>query len=297
MIKIRDGFPGQRLVVLPFYKIEEALQNPLTSDLVVHSMGYFPHAEHHYINRPSGADEYILIYCVKGEGWFVLNDKKYKVESNQFFILPPNEPHQYGASENMPWDIYWFHFKGKKAKEVLRIVEGVQTITVADNSRIVDRTALMDEMLNLLEGHMDMSTLNYVNMALYGLLASFLYVDAYREAKKPKGQSENISFVTKVLHFMNENVEKRLTVHDMASYVGLSESQFYRLFYEQTKYAPMAYFMHIKAKHACDLLENTRLRVHQVAMKLGFDDPYYFSRYFKKIIGMSPVEYRKVNLR
>jgi len=46
-IKIKDGFPGQRLVVYPFYTINAALQNPITSGLVVHSMGYFLHAEGH----------------------------------------------------------------------------------------------------------------------------------------------------------------------------------------------------------------------------------------------------------
>ena len=53
---------------------------------------------------------------------------------------------------------------------------------------------------------------------------------------------------------MNENIENRLTIHDMASHIGYSESHFYRLFYEQTHYAPMTYFMHLKINHACYLI-------------------------------------------
>ena len=45
MAKIKHGFSGQRLIVYPFYIIEQALNNPLVADLVVHSMGYFPKAE------------------------------------------------------------------------------------------------------------------------------------------------------------------------------------------------------------------------------------------------------------
>ena len=58
MAKIKHGFSGQRLIVYPFYVIEQALNNPLVADLVVHSMGYFPKAESHYIDRASGCGEY-----------------------------------------------------------------------------------------------------------------------------------------------------------------------------------------------------------------------------------------------
>ena len=86
MAKIKHGFSGQRLIVYPFYVIEQALNNPLVADLVVHSMGYFPKAESHYIDRASGCGEYLLIYCTKGEGWYVLDGKRYVVPENHFFI-------------------------------------------------------------------------------------------------------------------------------------------------------------------------------------------------------------------
>lgn len=84
MAKIKHGFSGQRLIVYPFYVIEQALNNPLVADLVVHSMGYFPKAESHYIDRASGCGEYLLIYCTKGEGWYVLDGKRYAVPENHF---------------------------------------------------------------------------------------------------------------------------------------------------------------------------------------------------------------------
>ncbi|MBO4721034.1 MAG: AraC family transcriptional regulator [Prevotella sp.] len=292
MIKIKHGFTGQRLVVFPFYMIEEALQNSLTSELAIHSMGYFPNAEHHYIDRPSGTDEYILIYCIKGQGFYTLNGERQTVKANQFFILPPNVAHQYGASENHPWHIYWAHYKGSRADAVYEKLAGLQTITTSENSRMTDRKTLFDEMLNVMEGHTDSESICYVNMCFNQLLASFLYIDVYREAKFPSGKSENISFISRATHYMNENIENRLTIHDMASHMGYSESHFYRLFYEQTHYAPMTYFMHLKINHACYLISSTRLQINQIAMKLGFDDPYYFSRFFKKMTGKSPKEYR-----
>lgn len=62
MAKIKHGFSGQRLIVYPFYIIEQALNNPLVADLVVHSMGYFPKAENHYIDRKYSINS--LVYWV-----------------------------------------------------------------------------------------------------------------------------------------------------------------------------------------------------------------------------------------
>ena len=183
MAKIKHGFSGQRLIVYPFYVIEQALNNPLVADLVVHSMGYFPKAESHYIDRASGCGEYLLIYCTKGEGWYVLDGKRYVVPENHFFILPAEKPHQYGSSEHDPWYIYWAHFKGKKAKYISDQLQGVIPIDMDDNSRIGDRIAFFDELLNVLESGTDEATVNYVNLSFNHLIASFLYVKTYREAK------------------------------------------------------------------------------------------------------------------
>ena len=91
---------------------------------------------------------------------------------------------------------------------------------------------------------------------------------------------------------MNENIENRLTLKELASHFGYSESYMYRLFYKETHFAPMNYFLHMKIKRACQLLRNTNMKVNQISFKLGFEDPYYFSRIFKKIVGQSPKDYR-----
>ncbi len=92
MAKIKHGFTGQRLTVLPFNTIEKALANPLTSGLVIHSMGFFPKAENHYIDRQDGCGQYVLIYCTKGEGWYRLDGKYHKVPANHFLYSLPTNP-------------------------------------------------------------------------------------------------------------------------------------------------------------------------------------------------------------
>lgn len=292
MTKIRHGFVGQRLVVLPFNIIEDALNNPLTSDLAIHSIGYFPKAENHFISRKNGCGEYLLIYCTKGEGWYSLNGKRHIVPANTFFILPAEQAHEYGSSAHDPWYIYWIHFKGKKAWHISKLLPEKKTIEAGSNSRINDRIIFFEEIITALELGIDENVINYVNLSLNHLLSTFLYAQSYRDVKTRKKGEQNTFFISLATHYMNENIDKKLTLKDVASYFGCSESHFYRLFLKEIHYSPMNYFLHIKIKRACQLLRHTDMKVNQISFKLGFEDPYYFSRIFSKIKGMSPKKYR-----
>ncbi len=296
MVKIRHGFVGQRLVVYPIYVIEEALANPLSADLVVHSMGYFPRADGHYIERKNGCGEYILIYCVKGKGYYELKGEQYSVLENQFFVLPSDVPHRYWADCNEPWSIYWIHFKGKKAPPIYEQLRSINDIKISKQSRVSQRIEVFDELLNVMESETRESTVCYVNMAVNHLFATFLYVSEYQKAKYSTEKAVNTSFISLATHYMNENIEVQLTLGDMASNFGYSKSYFYRVFHRETGMSPVAYFQSIKVKRAAELLVNTNLRVNQVALKFGFEDPYYFSRLFKKVMGVAPSAY-KLNVR
>ena len=106
MPRIKDGFKGERAIVLPAFLIEELKQDPLGSELYITDIGYYPHAYFHYRKRDTEeVTEFILIYCMEGEGWFELDKHQYAVTANQFFILPEHQAHAYGSNEENPWTI------------------------------------------------------------------------------------------------------------------------------------------------------------------------------------------------
>lgn len=75
---------------------------------------------------------------------------------------------------------------------------------------------------------------------------------------------------------------------------GLSVSHFSDLFRDQTGQSPMSYFTQLKIRQACRFLDLTDKPVKVVAIETGYGDPYYFSRVFKKIMGLSPEKYRAI---
>ena len=100
--------------------------------------------------------------------------------------------------------------------------------------------------------------------------------------------------VTAVIHYMRENLERKLSLEDIALHTGYSLSHISALFTKQTGYSPLAYFNHLKIQQACNLLDFTDMKVNQICYKIGIEDSYYFSRLFRKIMGMSPREYKKM---
>lgn len=284
MIKQKDGFQGQQSVVLPPMVIEIAEKDELASSLFVTDIGYYPNATNHYRERKLAINQYILIYCVDGSGWYRLKGKEYQVGKNQFFILPAGEPHIYGANES--WTIYWVHFRGYHAAIFADGMQTPQNINVALNSRIRDRISIFEEILSTLHSGQDIEDLRYASSLLHYFLASMRYLGLYRRAE---GTSDTIEAA---IHFMQENIENRITLQDVLDYIGYSQSHFSVIFKKKTGESPIAYFNRLKIEYACKLLKETDLKINQICYKIGIEDPFYFSRLFSKTIGMSPTEYR-----
>src|SRR4030095_13293445 len=111
--KKREGFEGQRAIVIPPKILTRHCDtHPLVRQLYVTDIGYYPNALYHHRQRSHGINQHILIYCVRGNGWAKIADKKYTVSPGDFILLPANTPHEYAAEEQNPWTIYWMHFKG-----------------------------------------------------------------------------------------------------------------------------------------------------------------------------------------
>ena len=92
---------------------------------------------------------------------------------------------------------------------------------------------------------------------------------------------------------MQDNLANPVTLDNIAQSAHLSVSFFSRKFRQDTSYAPIEYFNHLRIQKACQLLHFSDLRINEVASQIGIDDPFYFSRLFKKQMGVSPVDYRK----
>ena len=292
MAKLKDGFQGECAIVLPGSVVQQMETDPFCRNLHVTDIGYYPNAKYHFRERKEPISQYILIYCTRGSGWYQLGGgQKYLVGSDQLFVLPADKPHAYGADPRDPWTIYWVHFKGDMAATFAEGFSRPFSIPCGDDSRISTRLEIFEEIYRTLKNGYSSDNLNYSAAALYYFLGTIKYLGKYRESHEAQKSEHGI--VETAVHFMRENLGKKLTLADIAQHVNYSPSHFSAVFSKRTGYAPVNYFNQLKIQQACTYLDFTDMKISQICPKLGIDDPYYFSRLFTKHMGMSPSDYKK----
>ncbi len=289
VIKKREGFQGQKAIVIPRQILNSrCAKNDVINTLYVTDIGYYPKAKFHFRERPNGADQHILIYCYKGEGKVRIRKTEYKIVPGDFFVIPMKTPHMYEADPENPWTIYWVHFKGITSSHIVSSIEkqiGLKGFIEYDEKCI----ELFNEIYTHLERGYGQNNLMYSNMCLWHFLTTFLYNEKY----DPSGKLSNKSMTDTVIDFLSANLDKTLTLEEIARKVNLSPPYFSYLFKQKTGFSPIEYFNHLKAQKACQYLLFTDLRIKEISQELGIEDQYYFSRLFTKIMGISPNEYRE----
>ena len=290
MIQLALGFPGERFIYLPLSLIDVMIDSPLTGDLILYSLGHFSHARYHYINRINGCKQYIFIYCKEGKGWIEVNKQKYTLTANDFIVLPPDIPHSYGASQESPWSIYWMHFIGTKAELFAKKFYVPTKVNYTESSE-EERFKLFEEMYSTLRNGFTIDNLNYTNICLKHFLATFRFQNSHKSPKVVSEYSESI--INRVIAYMNNHINQKVTIGEMAAFLGYSVSYFHRKFYKATGQSPINYFIQMKVNKACIELIKTDLKITQIASKLGFKDSYYFSRIFTQTMGISPKKFRE----
>jgi AraC-like DNA-binding protein len=288
--KKKEGFAGQKAVVIPRQILsKQCVKNPVIESLYITDLGFYPKAQFHYRERVHGADQHILIYCIDGKGELEINEKKYTIQRDSFFVIPMNTGHSYRADEHDPWTIYWIHFKGSRSTAIVDLLVKQKGSNLSLLPFHDERLHVFNEMYSNLEKGYSLNNLLYVNMCLWHYLTSFVFSEKFYGSKK----AGNISIVDIAIDLMQNKINETLSLEEIAQRVNLSASHFSNLFKKQTGFSPIEYFIHLKIQKASQYLLFTELRVKEIASNLGIEDAYYFSRIFTKVMGLSPNEYRK----
>ncbi len=98
--------------------------------------------------------------------------------------------------------------------------------------------------------------------------------------------------VERAVNHMLQNVNQPLRISTLSAMSGVSVSLFFSLFKSATGSSPMVFFIRLRMQRARDLLRNRELSVKETAFLLGYNDPCYFSRLFKRVNGIAPRDYR-----
>lgn len=215
-------------------------------------------------------------YVMEGEGVLERGGKARPLGPNDVFALRPG--HDFTMSSRRPWKVMALDYAPEHAAAPF---PGEPCWQARDP--VAARTLV--EALAHYAAHAEIPG----NADLLDLLAAALMAECARKGAEPERHDP----LRRVVEHIQTNYRRDIPPSELIRLSGLSRSHFFRLWKQGRAMAPAEYLHRVRMKKALELLLEPELRIKEVAAAVGYDDPYYFTYKFKKLIGMSPKAYRE----
>ncbi len=212
---------------------------------------------------------YFFHYVYDGKGTFVCDEKEYKMEQGRLFITLNNQKVKHISDGEAPLHIIWVEFIGEYAQRLKQIsypLVDYQENTFFELRKVFELKGFQEEFVSgkLLEAF------------------SFLF----------QGEKTLLNYHSKVKNYIDINyMDTNLNIQNIASIIGLNKRYMTRIFKKTQGVTIIDYIIEKRMNKACELLKKGN-PVGIVASKVGYSDPYHFSKMFKTVHGISPKDYK-----
>ncbi len=212
-------------------------------------------------------DHYIIHYVISGKGSLVLEGKFYKICANQAFIIPPDTRYFYQADEADPWEYVWINFDGQQAVQFTNLKSPVVNI---------DYEFFKD--LNFCTEYAGQES---------EYLAGRLFLIMVEITKK----TYISNYVSMVKNYITTYYSHNIKIQELADTIGLNRKYLAKIFKKSTGMTMSQFLFDVRMRMASAAISNGEKSVTEISRLVGFDDPLFFSRQFKKRFGISPSEF------
>lgn len=240
--------------------------------------------------RPKGRLDYQLLYVSSGKAHFVLNGKDREVSAGHMVLYLPRQEQDYVYYGKEKPEVYWIHFTGSDVKNILRHYEIPLDEPVFYCGVVSTYSYLFKEIINELQT----CRVGYQELLTMYLRQIFLLIQRSRMEQKPAVSTYIQEEMENARRYFNEHYNEAINIEEFAQSRSMSVSWFLRNFKQATGMSPMHYILINRINNAVSLLETTDYNINEISTIVGYDNPMYFSRLFKKQKGVSPTEYRKL---
>jgi AraC-like DNA-binding protein len=247
------------------------------------------HPEDHMFSweRGRSLDSFTLVYITRGGGVFESETGgQSKIEAGNLFIVFPNEHHRYRPDPATGWDEYWVEFDGEQARRIMDhpgFSRKQPVIPLGHNEKVL---SLFIEITECIErGSVGFEHLIATQTSQ---IAARVLTAAQQQSDRPADE-----IIQHACCRIMEQFDQTIDMNQLARESGMSLSGFRKKFIQATGLPPGKYHQQIRLNKADELLRQTDLLIGDIALQLGFENIYYFSRLFKQKTGCSPSAYRK----
>jgi len=244
-----------------------------------------------------GDGEYEFHYFMEGQGALLINRAKHIIDSNMIYFVQPREFHSIlPEAVEKPISYYAVLFTPEPENPVDEEIVALMKHLWHTRSRALPGDAkdrfFLEDLYRLSKSPSECARKaaeHELIRILYCWLDQFKDACTLRSTKETKNEH-----VERALALMKKRVREKLSSDDLAGMLGISEEYFIRLFRRQLGMSPFQYFTRLKIEAASAVLVDNQLSIGDVAYNFGFENPFHFTKVFKKCTGLSPREYRKI---
>ena len=250
------------------------------------------HADGYYFDLAKGRTlpEYQLLYITEGKGIFHSRTvPEASLKEGDFFMLFPDEWHSYHPMGPSGWKKFWIGFRGRNVDN--RVRAGFLSPT-----KPIYHVGFHDSIVRLYRSAFNaaMAEEAYAQQLMAGIvnhLIGLMYALERNMELKNRNQG-HFDLINKARLRIREELESPLTIQQVADDLGMSYSNFRKLFKEYTGLSPATYQQDLRLQRAKELLTTTNMSIKEIAYQLNFDSPDYFSAKFKIKTGRKPSDLR-----
>jgi AraC-like DNA-binding protein len=229
----------------------------------------------------------------QGEGWLEIDGKRFRLRPGSAFCYGPPTTFRIVSDERRPLQKYFVDFAGRAAERIvsrgpLRLGEVRQALFPHELAEILERVIVEGNRKTALSARIAGSYLRIFFQKLHEC------ADGARGEGSPRGLESYL----RARAFVEREFTRIGRAEDAAHELGMAPETLCRLFRHYGRITPYQLLLTLRLNLAVDLLLGTDLLVKQVAERAGFDDPFHFSRVFKRRVnGMSPVVFQRMHRR
>ena len=254
------------------------------SQLVVNSIELITNSKACFTSNTSETNNYTIIYSMYGTGYSIIDSANYKFDKDSIIIIPSSYKAEYGSK--VGWDFFKIILSGEQCSKLISNIDMSFGKPYFINSAHQNIGNLLYTILLTLQHNISSASISYCNMLIWHVLGNIIFRDRMIPESKPTDPIEAS------IEYMEHNLNKELSLYELALEVGYSESHFSTIFKEKTGEAPISYFIGLKMQLAAEYLIQTNKSIKEISYILGYSSQYYFSRLFKNYSNISPSNYR-----
>jgi len=246
--------------------------------------------ESNHLVGPSVHDYHLIHVVISGKGRFRIRGKQYELSAGDSFIIFPGELFEYESDSTEPWFYRWIATRGQQmdvALSSMGISASNPIICTSDYEHIPSLVNDITQALRTGDSSCDMLANGYLRL----LIAAYMQHTEVNVPAQKEPLSDIEYQIEQGIRFLTLQYSQPISIERLARSVGYHRTYYSKMFKKLTGLSPMNFLLKIRMERA-KLLMGTRLTIEQISSSVGFADPLYFSKQYRKWYGMSPSEYR-----